>query len=279
MGMQVGGRWADKVRRALGGGPCAVCRTWQDDTICEACFHRFASAATRCQRCGEECLPEEVSEPGGLDLCHACRLHPPPFSRTVVALPYDFPWDGVLSRFKFGGAVDLAPVLATSLAQAVTLALDLAPGTRPHAVWPVPLSETRLRQRGYNQAWELARRVARHLDLPAQARGLVRTRSTLPQSELSRDERLRNVAGAFAVRPRGADLTGQRLALVDDVMTTGATLGAAAQALREAGALEVQLWVVARTPADRKPAAGPDNPRLSFAPGAVRHVPHRPRPP
>ncbi len=268
MGMQVGGRWADKVRRALGGGPCAVCRTWQDDTVCEACFHRFASAATRCRCCAEE-LPPPLSSgsprlrgpledpsgrpgagPGGLDTCEACRIHPPPFSRTVVALPYDFPWDGLLSRFKFHGAVDLAPVLAASLAQAVALALDLAPDTRPHRVWPVPLSDARLRQRGYNQAWELARRVARHVGLPAQATGLVRTRSTLPQSELSRDERWRNVAGAFAVRPAGANLAGQRLALVDDVMTTGATLGAAAQALRDAGALDVQLWVVARTPVD-----------------------------
>jgi len=109
----------------------------------------------------------------------------------------------------------------------------------------VPLHAARLRTRGYNQALEIAHVVARRLAIPLDAHLLTRTRATAPQSDLPMAERRRNVKGAFAVRGRNR-LAGKHVALLDDVMTTGNTVHAAAQALRKAGAREVEVWVVAR---------------------------------
>ena len=112
----------------------------------------------------------------------------------------------------------------------------------------MPLSAERLRERGFNQALELARHLAPH---KTQAYLLLRTRHTVPQPTLNRAERLRNVQGAFALEPlRGSALRGQRVVLVDDVMTSGASLFAAAAVLRQAGAVHVTGLVVARTPVD-----------------------------
>jgi ComF family protein len=116
-------------------------------------------------------------------------------------------------------------------------------------VLPVPLSPARLRERGYNQAWELARRLAVQRGLPAKAQWLQRLRDTPHQVGLSRSERERNLRDAMWVPPEGqAGVAGQHVALVDDVMTTGMTAAAGARALKAAGAASVQVWVVARTP-------------------------------
>jgi ComF family protein len=125
-----------------------------------------------------------------------------------------------------------------------------AGGTRAHWVLPVPLSAERLRERGYNQAWELARRVARSLACEADATLLLRVRDTPHQLALPRERRAANVRGAFLVEPRRVrDLRGCDVAVVDDVMTTGATGAEIARTLKQAGAHSVRLWVVARTPA------------------------------
>jgi len=110
----------------------------------------------------------------------------------------------------------------------------------------MPLTSRRLRERGFNQAAEIARVVARSLRVPCPLRALERTRDAPPQSRLGRRARRANLRGAFRCRIR---LSGRRVALVDDVITTGATAHAAAQALRRAGASRVDIWVVARTPA------------------------------
>jgi ComF family protein len=116
---------------------------------------------------------------------------------------------------------------------------------------PVPLAPRRLAERGYNQAWELTRRVARTLRLRADASLLLRPVETAHQAELERVQRLANLRGAFMVDPRRRDaLAGRRVALVDDVMTTGATAREAARTLLRAGAASVDIWVIARTPDD-----------------------------
>jgi ComF family protein len=217
---------------------CAVCRRWSGGRVCEGCLQRFAAVQPRCLQCGVQLE--------GASRCGACVLRAdPPVQRTVTAVDYAFPWDGLIAGFKFRQRLDLAGSLAALLHAAVQ-----REGLRPDLVVPVPLATGRLRERGYNQAWEIARRVARRLGLAAHPAVLLRLRETAHQLGLREAERERNLRGAFLVDPRQAGrVDGRSIALVDDVATSGATGDEAARALRAAGAREVQLWVVARTPA------------------------------
>lgn len=160
----------------------------------------------------------------------------------IAALPYAYPWDSLILRLKFQAEPGLAGVLAPLMRQAPGAQALLASADR---LVPMPLGPGRLAQRGYNQAHELARRLDRRR---ADPHSLLRVRDTSPQSGLGRTERWLNVEGAFAVEPaRARALRGQRVILVDDVMTTGASLQAAAWALRQAGARAVCALVLART--------------------------------
>ena len=220
-------------------GQCAVCRGWGADAVCRECIERFATPAARCQRCG---LRMAVSSP----MCGACLAAPPPFDACIVALDYAFPWDRLIADFKFNGHVELAGALARRLTAAIRG--DGRP--LPQWVLPVPLAPQRLAERGYNQAWELARRAARALGCRADARLLQRPLPGPHQAELSLAQRRRNLRGAYALQPsRRLSLHGQHVALVDDVMTSGATLREAAIALRRAGVARIDAWALARTPA------------------------------
>lgn len=202
---------------------------------------RFAPAVARCTRCA-------IEVPDGQVVCGACLRDPPPFARAVAAFDYAPPWDHLIARFKFHAGLDLAPVFADRLVAAAGAAAG-AGATTPTVLLPVPLSKARLRERGYNQAWELARRVGRALGVRADAGLLLRVRDTPHQIALPIERRAGNVRGAFAIDARRrAELAGQDVALVDDVMTTGATGAEAARELLAAGAAGVQIWVVARTP-------------------------------
>ncbi len=170
-------------------------------------------------------------------LCGACRQRSSPLNTVRAAFIYAAPVDGLLRRFKFHQDLAAGRLLAT-LMQA-----RLADGERPAVLVPVPLHASRLRQRGYDQALELARPLSRALEVPLW-QGLQRIRATAPQSELDARARRRNLRSAFAVL---APVPPQVL-LVDDVMTTGATLHAAATALRRAGVARVDAWVCARVP-------------------------------
>lgn len=217
---------------------CAVCRGWGTQRVCDACIERFAVRSARCLRCA-------LRVPEGVRLCGACLTDPPPFARTLAAVDYDHPWDGLITQFKFHGALDLAPALM----QRLLSAFERADVPAPTLLLPVPLSRERLRERGYNQAWELARRLGRALHCEADARLLLRVKDTPHQLALPTDRRAGNVRAAFAVEPlRLAELRGRSVTLVDDVMTTGATVAELARVLLQAGAAEVSVWVVARTP-------------------------------
>jgi ComF family protein len=148
-------------------------------------------------------------------------------------------------RFKFEGALDLAGVLAERVLDAVRS----SEAARPDWLLPVPLAAERLRERGYNQAWELVRRVARRLPCACDARLLLRMKDTPHQLALPPERRAANVRGAFAIEPRRRhEIAGRSVAVLDDVMTTGATAGEIAATLMQAGARSVQVWVLARTP-------------------------------
>jgi ComF family protein len=190
----------------------------------------------RCQTCA---LPLKASA----RQCGACLRSPPPLDACHAAVPYDYPWSACIAGYKFHGNPGWASTLATLMRSApwIEPALDQA-----DVVVPMPLSRQRLRERGFNQSLELARQLA-----PAKtdATLLLRIRHTQPQNELNRAARLANVKDAFAVDPlRARKLNHTRVVIVDDVMTSGASLHAAARALRQAGAASVGAVVLARTP-------------------------------
>jgi ComF family protein len=184
------------------------------------------------------CLDEAAD---GL-VCNACAAslpRAPSMDGVVACYEYRFPVDRLVQRFKFAGDLAIGRWLARQLVRSV------ARRPRPALLVPMPLTARRLRERGFNQAVEIARVTSRSLRIPCATRALDRTRDAPPQSKLGRRARLANLRGAVRCRRR---LHGRPVALVDDVITTGATAHAAAQALRRAGASRVDIWVVARTP-------------------------------
>lgn len=234
-------RWL-ALGRARAGGRCAVCRGWCEGDLCAFCHARFTFDVPRCPGCA---LARHGDAAPVDDLrCTRCRLAPPPWSRAVAGVDYGYPWDRLLAELKFHQRLDAVGALLQPL-----LARLQAQRGGDVRVVAVPLSRERLRERGYNQSWELARRLARALALEARADALFRVRDTGHQLGLQRGARQANLRGAFVVAPRhGPWVRGARIALVDDVLTTGATAHAATRALRAAGAREVQVWTVARTP-------------------------------
>ncbi len=214
---------------------CTVCHAWPSQVVCNACVARFAQPVPRCATCA---LPV----PAGVQQCGACLKEPPPLDACLAAVAYDWPWADCVTQFKFGAQPGWAGALATVMRSTpwVEPALEQA-----DLVVPMPLARERLAERGYNQALLLARHLAPD---KTDATLLLRTRHTAAQSALTRAERLQNVQGAFAVEPlRAHELRGRRVVLVDDVMTTGASLRAAASALRLAGAAHITALVFART--------------------------------
>ena len=204
--------------------------------LCAACDEDLPRIPAACPTCA---LPSSVGA-----ICGACLNDPPPYAATVAALVYTFPTDRLLHRIKYGGRLALADWAGAVLATAVCAALGRqGANDRPERIVALPLAQSRQRERGFNQAREIAARVARATALPLAA-PLARITAGPPQADLPWAERRRNVRGAFAVR---GEVRGARIALVDDVMTTGATLAEAARTLLRAGAHSVECWVVART--------------------------------
>jgi ComF family protein len=218
---------------------CALCHSWGEHRICADCTRRWAPAVNRCARCA-------IEVPAATPVCGACLIDPPPYTRSVVAFDYAPPWSGVIARFKFNSALDLVPALARQLLDAIRASVS----PLPDLLLPVPLSEKRLRERGFNQAWEIARALSAELGCKSDPRLLLRTADTPHQLALPPNARAANVRGVFAVEPlRRAELRGKALALIDDVVTTGATSAEIANTLLQAGAANVQVWALARTPA------------------------------
>ena len=200
--------------------------------LCPACVAALPWHRCACRQCAAP-LPA----PG---ICGACLVRPPPLHAARAAFLYAAPLDRLLPRFKFHQDLAAGRLLSQLMAEA------FAPLPRPQALVPVPLHRARLRRRGYDQALELARPLARALRLPLRVDVLRRIRDTSAQSQLDAAARRRNLRDAFDVRDGAAMPT--HVALVDDVMTTGATLHAAALALRRAGVARVDAWVCARVP-------------------------------
>lgn len=160
-------------------------------------------------------------------------------------MDYAHPWDRLIAKFKFNAALDLA----SSFAQSVEHAWRATGADKPDLIVPVPLSDQRLRERGFNQSWEVARRLASRIGCQADSSLVLRIKDTPHQLAFPIAKRSANVKGAFAVEPRRlAEVRGKVIAVLDDVMTTGATAAEIARTLQQAGAARVHAWMVARTP-------------------------------
>ena len=217
---------------------CLACRRWPAEPLCSACLARFGTPRHRCPTCA---LPV----PDGVVRCGACTVQAPALDACHAAVDYAYPWSAVLARFKFGQQPGLVAPLAGLLHRLPATAPLLNQAT---LVLPIPLARERLAERGFNQSLLLAQALLGAQRQRLDAHLLLRPVHRLPQSALTRAERLRNVNGVFAVAPASAHRLHQaRVLLVDDVMTSGASLAAAAGVLRQAGAAHVSALVIART--------------------------------
>ena len=202
--------------------------------LCDACARELPTLPNACVICGASAIPRTR-------LCPSCTIRRPPVDRTVCALAYASPVDYLVGRLKFHRDLRVVPVLAGLLVRAA------APGTGTRADWlaPVPITAARLRKRGFNQALEIAREVSSGTGVRI-TRAVHRRRGADTPQSLLRDTSARraNVAGAFLAR---ASIQG-KVAIVDDVVTTGATVNELARCLKSAGASRVEVWAVARTP-------------------------------
>jgi ComF family protein len=224
--------WRNTVLDQLFPPNCLLCgdRGAPGRYLCDGCLVDLPRNSAYCARCA---LP--LPAPG---VCGECLRRPPPYDRVLAPLRYAAPIDHLITGLKFRQQLGVAHLLASLLADHI----KTCNGPRPECLIPVPLHGSRLRLRGYNQALEIARLLCAELDIPVDYRACRRIRATPAQSLLPAAERRRNVRGAFQVESH----PWRRVAIVDDVMTTGHTVGELAADLGRAGASSVEVWVCAR---------------------------------
>ena len=209
---------------------CPGCAEASRAGFCVVCLAALTRVADACLRCG-------LARPVASCPRRGRTWH---VERVLAPFAYAAPLDGYVHALKYRGARRLGRTLALALVD------ELYDAARDvDALVPVPLHPTRLRERGFNQATEIARTLGRALEKPVLLAGIRRRGAQVAQAGRGAAERLENVAAAFAVE---RDLAGARLAIVDDVVTTGATVNALGAALRGAGAVRCDVWAVARTP-------------------------------
>ncbi len=200
--------------------------------ICQACVSDLPRVPLACPRCA---APTRYAD----QPCGHCQQHPPPQKATLAPFAYAPPMDWLIQSLKFRGRIEIGRTLAELFVQVA------APADPPDALIPVPLHPGRFQERGFNQSEELARALARQIDRPVLASVLRRGRPTEPQTALDTAARRRNVRGAFGAARRRLP---ERVVLVDDVITTGATTAEAGRALIRAGVKHLEVWAIARTP-------------------------------
>lgn len=216
--------------------PQACCLCGQESghqALCSACLQdlpRFA-AETCCPQCARPLSGPAIP-------CGHCLQHPPAYDRTLSGFAYAEPVSRLVGKLKFQGQIQLARLLGELLVDRIARTDSTA-----QAILPVPLHPRRLRQRGFNQALEIARPLGRARSLPILNDTVYRHRDTEPQSSQTATHRRQNVRGAFSLRRHPPY---RHLAIVDDVMTSGHTVNEIAQLLRRAGVIHIEIWCVAR---------------------------------
>jgi ComF family protein len=232
-------QWVERCSDTLLAPSCVLCGIEAAGArICADCRGMLERNETACARCAE---PLPLPTP----LCGKCLQHLPAFDAAWAGYLYRAPFDHLVQRLKFNQALAVGRALMPDWSEALRAHLSTRSEPSPQALVPIPLHRSRLRQRGYNQALELARDLGRELQLPVLPRALLRARATAPMPGLDLRARRRNVRGAFAA---GSAPLPARVALIDDVMTSGATLDEAAKVLKLAGVEWVEVWVLSRKP-------------------------------
>ncbi len=237
----VDGLWS-RVQRLILPSHCLLCAQDGDGRrdLCQACAGDLIRNRLYCPRCA---LPLQAPAP----LCGECLLREPPFDAAFAPFLYGHPIDLLVTKLKFGRSLAAGRVLSELWLDAVT---EVAPA-RPDLFVPIPLHASRLRERGYNQALELAKPLARTLRIPLAERLLSRSKATAAQMNLDAKTRRKNLRGAFefhAQEFRATSTKHSHVALIDDVMTTGATLRECTRVLKRAGVARVDVWALARAP-------------------------------
>lgn len=210
------------------------------ECLCHGCLGDLPWLGSACRQCA---LPMPTPD----QLCGQCLHNQPAFTQVVTPFRYAFPLDSLIPSFKYHQQLIYGRLLAHLLQQAVAQHYHERQQALPDLLIPMPLHRARQAQRGYNQALELARPIARLLNLPLDRHSLVRQRPTAPQQGLDAQARRQNLQNAFACRHPDR-IAGKHLAMIDDVVTTGTTVNEASRILLNAGAASVSIWCVARTP-------------------------------
>lgn len=228
--------WLKNLQTLLLPSRCVLCDNpgLGDMDLCKDCHADLQLNRHCCYRCGEG---YQTAQPL-LQLCGRCLKTTPNFDTTLAPFRYDDVMRHLITQLKFQRNYKHARLLAGLLGEHIVNATDL-----PQRIIPVPLHPNRYRERGFNQSLEIARHVSLHLDIPLDYHSCIRNRDTRHQSELPAKQRLRNMKQAFAVVQPIAD---SHVAILDDVMTTGATVNALASALKRGGVACVDVWVCAR---------------------------------
>lgn len=227
-------QWLSSIHNNWLPQTCILCDQRSDSqTLCADCQQDLPRLQYSCQQCG---IPlEPLSSPA---LCGHCLQQAPHYNRVISSFAYAPPVSHLISRLKFRSQIQLARLFGTLLLNAVQ-----SSGSQAQAILPVPLHSRRLRQRGFNQALEIARPLSRGLGIPLLLHNIERERNTLPQSTQNARHRDANVRSAFLLR-QPPDY--RYIAILDDVMTSGHTVGEIAWLLRKSGVEKIEVWCVAR---------------------------------
>ncbi len=214
---------------------CLLCTSPHGGTLglCAACLQDLPNHHHGCPQCALSVMHGEM--------CGQCLAVAPDFDATYALYRYEYTIDRMLQRYKYGQSLAMADTLGKLLAKELRARRD---GALPDLLIPMPLHPQRLQERGFNQSLEIARVVAKELNIKLDSKACQRIKLAPPQASLPLKQRVKNMKGAFACHAR---LDGLDIALLDDVMTTGASLNALAKTVKAAGARQVECWVIART--------------------------------
>lgn len=227
--------WSNIIQDCIYPPTCLLCGDpgFMQKDLCEPCLLSLPYNLSACARCGQS-----LTETGAASLCGRCQTKPPAYDKTFALFCYEQPVRHLILSLKFNKAYPCARLLGQLLSEAL-----IGSSEKPELLIPIPLHKSRYRQRGFNQATEIARTVSKHLKIPLELNACKRALPTQPQTELPAKQRLKNIKNAFQiVKP----IQAQHVAILDDVVTTGATVNELAKQLRKSGVKMIEIWAIAR---------------------------------